>query len=40
MVAAAAAVVDDDMGDDDVEMTTLVSMADNGGVDGGVKQRG
>jgi hypothetical protein len=39
-VAAAAAAADDDMGDDDVATTAWVSMADNGSVDGGVKQRG
>jgi hypothetical protein len=40
VVVAAAAAADDDMGDDDVATTTWVSMADNGGVDGSVKQRG
>jgi hypothetical protein len=41
-IAAERAVVaaDDNMGDDYVARTTWVSMADNGGVDGGVKQRG
>jgi hypothetical protein len=40
VVAAEAAAADDDMGDKDVATTTWVLMADNGGVDGGVKQRG
>ncbi len=40
VVAAAAAVVDNDMGDNDMATTMWVLMADNGGIDGGIKQRG
>ncbi len=40
VVAAAAVAADDDMGDKDMATMMWVLMADNGGIDGGIKQRG
>ena len=39
VMAAVVVAADDDMGDNNVATTMWVLMADNGSVDGGIKQR-